>query len=233
MTTGKGIYLRALRNHGTPKSVAKYLLDAGFDAALLHINANKESDLLKYADEIYKNVSIGLYATPGAFRPSKYMATLDRMVELVEKIDYRILWMVSNPEVGWEKSQPSEARRLTFAVEEAANCCGRKPVIVTYPAHRFARVWASGLLIGSCEVYDRKNDQGPNFSKKWISRWKKYGYKEIQPSLAAWNKTPEQMYKYLRSQPPVERVWFWITKLPNGQVLDMIRRYEPLFPDRL
>ena len=227
---GKGIYLRSLRNHGTPAGVARYLRDAGFDAALLHINANKESDLKRYSAALFESVQLGLYATPEAFKPEKYMRTLDRMTSLLRSIP-GIDWIFANPEVGWNKAKPSEARALTDNTVEAAVCC--ESAIVTYPAHRFAKTWASPMSIGSCEVYDRNNDQGPGFSKKWISRWEKYGYFEIQPSLAGWNKTPDQMRRYLRSQPPVERVWFWITKLPAGPVLDLIRKYDPMHPEKL
>jgi hypothetical protein len=220
----KGIYLRNLKKHGTPKTLVQYFRDNDFDYAALHVLWNTERTVLRYAEALASiNVMIGFYATPEAFKPANWRKTLMEMDRIAQEFggEYDL---IANPESGWPNTAKmrAEARELAHVLVnygESKHCAWAW--VVSYPAHPMRKYWVDADLVGSPEVYDRFNDQPASYPARWIDRWEKLGWYEVVPSLAGWGKTAAQMKTYLGNVPGTSGI-FWVTSLPKGAVLKVM-----------
>lgn len=150
---------------------------------------------------------VWLYATPSAWMPYNWRATLADFVEaaLASKAD----GIIADPETDWPSEPDQAAVALRDELVNVRRATGLSIGLTTYPDHRHADVWAHRALWGSPQTYDRHNTLGPDYPRRFIARWKARPWLAVIPSLALWNKTPEQQAAYLRTVPKVRGAIFW------------------------
>lgn len=187
---GKAIYARlpAWYPGGNP---ALYAAQLGCNFIALHHFASGPEHV---AQAKALGLSVYLWSHPGSWTPSEWPATLDSMAERV--YTENLTGFIADPEFGWESSsRQAFADQLTIAVHSLPSVG-----LTSYPSwyiQDFEQAAAAGLW-GSPQLYSVIDPGPPAELQRRKERWVKlFGASQVVPSIAAWNRGPEEQAAYL------------------------------------
>lgn len=221
----------ALLLAGVPPSgmglYARETIEAG-PWSFVAVNASRADRAAQAAEVHRRGAQLWLYATPEAWRPDTWMASLSAIVTKARELD--AVGIIADPESGW---RGTDAAALGRALAETAHDV--RVCVTSFPEFPSLVSLAAGcgrMVSASPQIYGRTTQDGEVWAR-WIGHWRDLFGGRVCLSIAGWpadeSMNHAEGYRaYLARLPKVGGAIVWdATGAAPHYISDALADYSP------